>query len=87
MACAVPCVVTAVGDAPWLVGESGVVVAPRDAGALAAGLRCLLEAGADERRRRGAAARQRIVQHFSLPAMLGHYDRLYAELLAGNGGG
>lgn len=46
MACDVPCVVTDVGDAAWIVGERGEVVPPRDAGALAGALsrqvdRCL----------------------------------------------
>ncbi|MFN3388350.1 MAG: glycosyltransferase [Allosphingosinicella sp.] len=67
MACALPCVVTDVGDSARLVGDTGRVVPPRDPEALAAAL--LAEADAPGGGN-GARARQRIVQCFSLDAMV-----------------
>ena len=51
MACSVPCVVTDVGDSRWIVGDTGVVVAPRDPVALAEAWERLLAAGPGERSR------------------------------------
>ncbi len=83
MACAVPCVVTDVGDSARLVHDTGVAVPPRDAPALANALANLIEAGPDVRQRLGQAARQRIVEEFSLSAVSARYSALYAALLAG----
>jgi glycosyltransferase involved in cell wall biosynthesis len=81
MAAGLPCVVTDVGDASFLVGEAGVVVPPRDAAALAAGLVRLLDLGPEGRQRLGEAGRRRVARHFSLAAMLDRYDHLYRDLL------
>ena len=64
MACGVPCVVTDVGDARFLVGDSGIVIAPRDPAALAAAWAELLDPA--RRARMGQAARSRIMAQFSL---------------------
>jgi glycosyltransferase involved in cell wall biosynthesis len=60
MASAVPCVVSDVGDAARLVGDTGRVVPPRNAAALAAALSELITVGHDVRARLGASARHRI---------------------------
>lgn len=80
MACAVPCVVTDVGDAAVLVGDTGKVVPPRDPAALAAACHGLIAAGPVERSRLGLTARQRVQQHYSLAAMVSRYEALYREL-------
>ncbi|MCU1266149.1 MAG: glycosyl transferase group 1 [Acidobacteria bacterium] len=62
MSCGVPCIVTDVGDSALLVGEGGMVVPPRDAESLAAGIiRSLaaIDTGADNN------GRARIIEHFS----------------------
>jgi glycosyltransferase involved in cell wall biosynthesis len=66
MACGVPCVATAVGDVEALMGETGIVVPPGDAEALARALGAVLEADLASV---GAAARCRIAECFS-PAAL-----------------
>jgi glycosyltransferase involved in cell wall biosynthesis len=69
MACAVPCVVTDVGDSRFVVGETGEVVPPRDPSALAAGIEAMARRIALDPQP-GIAARQRIVSGFSLPRLV-----------------
>jgi glycosyltransferase involved in cell wall biosynthesis len=76
MSCSVPCVATDVGDSRWVVGDCGVIVPPRDADAMAAAWRTLLDTGA-ERRRLGDAARSRIREHFSIDRVAAEYAALY----------
>ena len=57
MASEVPCVVTDVGDARWIVGETGRLVPGRDPAALAAAWSEMLALTANERRETGARAR------------------------------
>jgi glycosyltransferase involved in cell wall biosynthesis len=82
MACGVPCVVTDVGDSAYLVAETGKVVPPRDPASLAEAWLALLSLPARERAALGKAARQRIQDHFSLPAVAAQYAALYRELAA-----
>jgi glycosyltransferase involved in cell wall biosynthesis len=83
MACGVPCVVTDVGDAALLVGDTGRVVPPRDPAALAAAIDALLTLDADARGRLGAAARRRIGERYSLPVIAGRYAALHEQLAVG----
>lgn len=83
MACGVPCVVTDVGDAAALVGETGVVVAPGDVDGLVAAWRRLLAEPPAERHARGLRARARIEARFDLAATVGRYERLYEHLVSG----
>ena len=80
MSCGIPCVVTNLGDAAYLVGDTGKVVPPREPASLAAAWNALLSLPAEQRAALGAAARQRIEEHFSLPAVAGQYAALYREL-------
>jgi glycosyltransferase involved in cell wall biosynthesis len=82
MACGVPCVVTDVGDLAVIVGETGVVVPPKDPQALADGWRrLLLDMSQEDRMRLGLAARQRIVENYSLEKIVEQYERLYESLV------
>jgi glycosyltransferase involved in cell wall biosynthesis len=63
MACGTPCVVTDVGDSAWIVGDTGVVVPPRDPQALVEGWKTCL---GDDPDGRGRRARERIVENFSI---------------------
>jgi glycosyltransferase involved in cell wall biosynthesis len=77
MACAVPCVVTDVGDSARIVGDTGKVVPPREPRALAAAWSELVAAGEPARRALGLAARGRVEARYSLGAIVRRYEALY----------
>ncbi len=81
MSCSVPCVVTEVGDSGWIVGEAGKVVPPRDPEALANAWRDLIEIGREGRETLGILGRQRVIDHFSLEAVVRQYEMLYEKLI------
>lgn len=80
MACGIPCVSTAVGDAEALLAGSGLVVPRRDPRSLAAALIEALSWPAAEYTRRSAVARARIARDYALPAIARRYAALYQEL-------
>lgn len=82
MACGVPCIATAVGDAPEITGQADWIVPPRDPNALAERLQGLIELGREGRVEQGRLARQRIVERYSLPAVVTQYEALYLRCLA-----
>ena len=82
MACGVPCVATDVGDAALIVGETGIIVPPKDAQALAEGWKKTLTMSQEERVSLGLAARQRIMENFSLDVVVARYENLYHEVIA-----
>jgi glycosyltransferase involved in cell wall biosynthesis len=85
MACGVPCVVTDVGDAGAIVGETGRVVPPGHPEALARAWAELLACPEEQRRALGAAARERIAACFSLEQVVNQYEALWEQLAAGSG--
>ncbi|HEY8096833.1 MAG TPA: glycosyltransferase [Methylobacter sp.] len=78
MSCGTPCVVTDVGDAARIVGDTGWVVAPRSSAALATAIESAIEVlektGKDAR---GQLCRDRIAQNFSLDKMAKEYIRIW----------
>lgn len=82
MACGVPCVTTDVGDAARIVGDTGLVVQPRDPDALAAAWDETAARDGATRAASGAAARERIIAQHSLAEMVRRYEDLYSELLS-----
>lgn len=85
MSCAVPCVATSVGDSVWILADTGIVVPPRDPQALATALEKMIEAGEAGRQEMGRRARQRVIENFSLEAVVRKYEDLYLELGSGHG--
>jgi glycosyltransferase involved in cell wall biosynthesis len=82
MACGVPCVVTDVGAAASIVGDTGRVVPPRDPEALAKGILQVLEMDGSARKKLGELARLRIEHQFSMPEIARRYRALYEEAVA-----
>ncbi len=78
MSCALPCVATDVGDSALIIGDTGRVVPPRDAVALAGAWRELLSLTAENRLALGIRARKRIEQEFELNAIVNKYEAVYA---------
>ncbi len=79
MACGIPCVVTDVGDAALIVGETGWVVPPADATSLAGAIDRALDVreNPEQWRTIQSAARQRVVETFSLERMIKAYHELW----------
>ena len=81
MACGVPCVVTDVGDSAWIIGDTGIVIKPRDEKALTKAWVALIELGSEGRARLGRSARQRVIEHFSIDIVVKQYEDLYRDIL------
>jgi len=82
MACGVPCVTTRVGDAALIVGDTGWVVPPGDAEALAEAIAQALRAHQDGAawQNRQLRCRERIVREFSLERMVRSYHGLWRHV-------
>ena len=88
MACGTPCVVTDVGDAAAIVGETGWVVPAEDSQALASGIRAACAAlVAQGRDALGQACRERVQQRYGLPVMLDAYTSVWRRIARGAVGG
>jgi glycosyltransferase involved in cell wall biosynthesis len=81
MACGVSCVVTDVGDSAYLVGDTGLVVPPRDPAALANAWLKLLELSSENRRKLGLAARARVQSQFNVTTIAARYEEVYHSVV------
>jgi glycosyltransferase involved in cell wall biosynthesis len=79
MAAGLPVVATDVGDSRRIVGDTGLVVPPRNASAIAAALRKLVLESPEARRQRGTQARERIEGSFSLDRAVAAFDALHLD--------
>lgn len=80
MACGVPCVVTEAGDSAYVVGDTGRVVPPGDAGGLARAIDEMLAFGRDGLQSAGERARRRVEEHFDIRRVVERLQDLYEEL-------
>ena len=80
MSTGLPSVVTDVGDAARLLGDTGLVVPPRNTSALAEGLLKLVKATPEQRINLGGMARKRIIEHWSIGQVTQQYEQLYQEV-------
>jgi glycosyltransferase involved in cell wall biosynthesis len=80
MATGLPCVATEVGDAAYVLGDTGRVVPPHDPHELARAWRELIEIGPDARRALGRAARERVIENFALDAVVREYEELFVKI-------
>ncbi|MGH2447953.1 MAG: glycosyltransferase [Chloroflexota bacterium] len=78
MACGVPCAATNVGDSAVLVGETGLVVEPRDPEAMCDAWVTLLEG---DRAGLGRAARARIVSEFGVQPLARRTEAVFEAII------
>ncbi|MDB5824856.1 MAG: hypothetical protein JWR21_3560 [Herminiimonas sp.] len=83
MALGVPCVVTDVGDAALLVGDTGIVVPKEDSGALAAALATLVAQTPEVRRTLAEKAITRIEQQFTMQRVREKLEMVYQQVQEG----
>jgi glycosyltransferase involved in cell wall biosynthesis len=82
MSCALPCVVTDVGDSPAVVGDTGAVVPAGDTAALAAAMIAMHDLGSAGRAAWGERARRRVLGEFDIEGVAVRYAGLYETLVA-----
>jgi len=70
-------VATEVGDATEIIDDCGTLVPPGDPAALAAALQKIIDLTAEERSRRGALARERILSRYTLDQAVERFEALY----------
>jgi glycosyltransferase involved in cell wall biosynthesis len=83
MLAGIPVVASAVGGIPEIVveGETGLLVPPNDADALAASLRRITD-DAELRTEMAARCRSVALEHFTAQTMAANFEQLYRELLS-----
>jgi len=77
MACGVPCVSTAVGDAADIIADTGIVVPPGNSDALATAWMKIISLSPEQRSEMGLRARERIEDNYSLSKVVQQYEGLY----------
>ena len=82
MACGTPCVTTNIGDSALIVTDTGEIVPPKNPNALSDAWQKLLELNPERRKQLGLAARERVVNNFSLDKTTQQYEKVYEDITA-----
>ncbi len=80
MSCEVPCVVTDVGDSPFIIGKTGISVPPKKPIELSQALEKMINLDKDQFKKLKESARIRIEKEFSLDFITDQYCKLYRKL-------
>ena len=80
MSCAIPCVVTDVGDSAFALGEGGLVVPPQNPALLADAIGKILKMPEQDRLDLGQKGRQRVLDFFSIEKMTSAYEAIFEGL-------
>ncbi|MCR4436295.1 MAG: glycosyltransferase [Clostridiales bacterium] len=81
MSCAIPCVVTDVGDSAFIVGNNGIVVPPKNAKALAEALLTMFEMKSEKLKEIGYRARKHIENIYDLDIIVKKYEQMYESMI------
>ncbi len=82
MSCALPCVVTNVGDSASIIANNGCVVPPGNVEALSQAVLALAAMPAEKRQALGQRARMRIQNEYSLASAAQSFEQLWRNMLA-----
>ena len=80
MACATPCVATNIGDMAILIGNTGIIVEPKNPQALADAWQNILELSEIEYNQLRYNAQERIRKFYNLANMVKEYKIIYRDL-------
>ena len=80
MACGLPAIATDVGDARLILGDTGIIVTPRDPKALASAILALACEERAQYENRSREARARIAENFSLQRVIDKFGAVYNAL-------
>jgi glycosyltransferase involved in cell wall biosynthesis len=81
MACGIPCVSTNVGGAEEVLGNTGIIIPPRDPEALAKGIVKILTLPNDQRQLMGQKSRERVLENFDINRIAQTYMNFWKELV------
>lgn len=81
MACGTLCVATEIGDSRLIMGNTGLIVPPRNPQAMADAIVAVLEMSPDRRQKLSEEARGSIRDRFSIKEVARQYRKIYADLL------
>ena len=85
MACGTPCVSTDVGDARFIVGNTGWIVSPSNPNKLANAIeKALSELSTNNWKKRSREGRARIKKYYNILRMIHLYNKLWKKLLINN---
>jgi glycosyltransferase involved in cell wall biosynthesis len=84
MACGIPCVVTDVGDAAYIVGDAGWTVPPEDSELLAGAVDRALAMSVSDRGALASRCRERIARHFTISQMAEAYVAIWRRVSQDN---
>jgi len=82
MACGLPAIATDVGDALRIIGDCGIIVAPRDSDAMAAAICECASKDREELIKLGAKARERVRMQFSIEHSAAAFSRFYLQMIS-----
>ena len=80
MACEIPCVTTDIGDAPYLVGDTGKVVRLGNPNTLVKAWEEFINLDRIELQKLGENARKRVLSKFSIQSVASKYETLYEKV-------